>query len=383
MALPPVRQPHCVLGAHILADGSIATKGILASPSGGQNHCILTVCRHNQWGEMEHVILPGYHSAGIVRFEQLKDDRIVSASHDNTLKIRPLHRSDEHSVITLTGHREPITDMLLLAANRCITSSIDRTLKIWDLSQPSKESCIATLTDFPRTIINLHRLSDDHFLSESPPNIMLVWQLSDKGAVCTTLLDPDWERQLDTESSRTGREPPYDLLIPRMLDFIFSDNEFVIQVLPDGRVVLNHRTDTRTCHPTGAHSEPRRVCILARDNSAAVTHSLPICPVGPALRPRPSSFWSVSLLPDGRLMYADMDGTLHAYCPNSAHGRQLGNIFSNLPKEYEGQNLNIQWTLHTGSGRLLFHCVLANQKSLFVAYDPYRQPEKPDCPTKA
>ena len=381
VAVPPLQQldSHSVLDAHILADGSIATRGIVGPD--GQAHHILTVCRHNQRGDIEHVILAGHHSDTIVRFEQLPDGRVVSASYDGSLKVRPLERAGEDQVITLTGHLDKITDMLLLSASRCITSSCDCTLKIWDLGTPSKERCVATLTDTPRTITQLYRLSKDHFLSETPPNIMLIWRLTDSGAVCTALLDPDWDRQLLTTEQRTGKEPPYDLQVKAILDLRSYDKTFAFKILPDSRVVLHHWSDTRICEPTGLHSEPRRNCILARDKSGAVTHSVPICPVGPPLRPRPT-FWAAKLLPDGRLVYAERNGTLHTYCPDSAKGIQLCNLFSCLPKNHEPRTLNIEWMLHTGSGRLLISCVNANEKTLFFSCDPYRQSEKPDCPTK-
>ena len=384
--VPPVEQLpfHRIGSAKILPGGHIVTASRNNSPHHQQQHHILTVCRQNSSGEMEHVILPGSHSGDIVRFEQLADGRIVSASHDSTLKVRPLQGSDEKSAITLTGHQDRITDMLLLSGSRCITSSMDHTLKIWDLSQPSKERCVATLTDFPRIVDTLHGLGEDHFLSGSGMEVLLFWKLTDSGATCTTMIDPDWYR-MPQDGHRTGNEPPYELPPDRIPHS--SIQVFKPQALPDGRIAVQHGADLRLCDPAGLHREPKRVCIIERDRNGTVSRSLPICPIGPRLVPPivpPSDL--ITMLPDGRAVRIGHDGHINLHNlgnPDPTSTAQPGNLFSDCPlKASNKRRQSIQYVKIMADGRLFASTEMADQKTRFFVYDPFAAAKSSDNPAQ-
>ena len=372
--------------AQILLDGQIVTAGMTLPTAHTTSHFFLALCQHDgQGGAVQQVVLPGTHSDKITCFKQLPDGRVVSASYDNTLKIRPLEPLDESLVITLTGHQGSITDMLLFAANRCITSSIDHTLKIWDLSEPSKEHCLTTLTDIPRIICNLQRLNEDHFLSESDPNITLIWRLTDSSAVYTALLDPDWPTRLRQNGSRTAPAPLYEL--PADPSPPPQRRPLSTLVLPGDRISVRHWSAMRLCDTTALHSEPKRLCILARNSSGAVSRSLPICPIGPSLNPLEDTYNnSFHLLPDGRLVHGDSDGTLHCYGFEQQSGTDpttLGNWFSSLPQQYKSTYLSFNWITVMDDGRL-FVCTHMNEQktTLLVVYDPYALPKSPDNPNQ-
>ena len=387
IALPPVEQPclYHVASAQVLADGYIITAGMTTTHSHQRRHFILTVCRHNNHsGALEHVALAGAHGDTVVRFGQLPDGRIVSASHDTTLKIRPLAPPDESLVITLTGHLDKITDMLLFAASRCITSSCDRTLKIWDLGSPSKERCVATLTDSPRIVVKLHQLNENHFLSESAPDIFLVWRLTDSGAECSAILDPDWTIKPPTDNNRTAKEEPYHLLSKPIL-FHNDQTYFKIQVLPGGRVAVHHWSGTRLCDPTGSHREPKRVCILTRNSHGAVTCSLPICPVGPHLPLPVPRFQLAGLMPDGRVVCVDPIGNINLYSlanPDTISAITLGNLFSACPQKSVKNYRHLQNMMVMSDGRLFVSTQTAGHKTLFFVYDPYVLPDISHLPGK-
>ena len=288
--------------------------------------------------------------------------------------------------MTLTDHLGEITDMLIVNGSRCITSSIDRTLKIWDLGQPSKESCVATLTDIPRIIVELRQLNKDHFLSAScHPNIVFIWQLTDDGAHCTAMLDPDWGIARPANDSTAGRELAYDLP-PEPNPQRLSQYACELQVQPDGRLAIQHWCEgVRLCHPTGLHSDPKRVCIIARNKSGAVTRSLPICPVGPPLPFPVDRFQSASVMPDGRTVHTDAYGIIHFYSFNhgdSTNGVMRGHLFPNLPPQYEKTPFLIEWMTVMDDGRLLACRSITYQKSLFSVYDPYAQGKKPNSPVQ-
>ena len=383
--VPPIEQPpfHYVGSAKILPGGHIVTASRNTLPYRQSQQHILTVCRQNRSGEIEQVVLPGSHSGEIVRFEQLADGRIVSASHDCTLKIRPLQGLDEKSVITLTGHLDRITDMLLLSDSRCITSSIDHTLKIWDLGQPSKESCVTTLTDFPRIVDTLHALGEHHFLSGSGMEVLLLWKLTDSGATCTTMIDPDWY-EMPLDGQRTGREPPYELPadpIPHSSIQVFKP-----QALPDGRIAVQHGADLRLCDPTALHREPKRVCIVHRDSHGAVGRTLPICPIGARLIPRIPPGQLVSLLPDGRAVRIDHDGNINLHNlgnPDPTSTAQPGSLFSDGPlKASDKRRRRIQCVKIMDDGRLFASTEMVDQKTRFFVYDPYAPAKGSHNPAK-
>ena len=379
----PVKQlhPYHIDSAQIVPDGHIVTAGTATPPADKECHFILTVYQHdNQTGAIQQVVLPGTHNDRIVRVGQLPDGRIVSASRDHTLKIRPLDPPDERRVITLTGHRDKITDMLILAGSRCITSSYDHTLKLWDLSQPSKESCVATLTDMPRIICKLQPLTEDRFLSESCPNVILIWQLTDSGASPTAMLDPDWPIRLSPDETTTGREAAYELLTQPIPHPSLGQYMFRVEVLPDGRITLHHWSGIRLCDPSAPHSKTQRLCILARNDSGAVIRTLPICPVGPSLTPLVTHFHSVHQLPDGRMVHADTDGTLHFYSfgnhSTTSHVIQ-DNLYSILPQR---SYLSFEWIIVMNDGRLFLSTQLKGPKALFLLYDPYALPKSSHNP---
>ena len=379
-------HPHSVLNAEIVADGHI----VIVMESRIDPICFLTVCSCTESGEPELRVLAGSHSETIVRFGQLPDGRIISASMDGTLKIRPLKSSDESQVTTLKVHQGArITDMLIMADSRCVTSSVDQVLTVWDLRCPQEERCVAVLTEIPDHYRKLYRLSDTRFLAENSPYELLVWQLTDNGATCTTVLDPDWPISLPPGEKRTGREPPYDLTDSP--DFLHEEFYSItpLQCLPDGSVVVtDHEDSIRLYHPTAHNSGPQRVCIIERNDNGDVSRTLPLCPVGPLLWPPATNVHLLAPLADGRLVQANSDGTLHAYSPNNINavtvkGVRLGNLFSCLPPKYKTEaKLAVDEMACMDDGRLLVNAWAADQKTRFFVYDPYAPAKSSDNPAQ-
>ncbi|MCL4136217.1 UNVERIFIED_CONTAM: hypothetical protein GTU68_051891, partial [Idotea baltica] len=72
---------------------------------------------------------------------QFDENRIVSGSHDNTIKVWNRRTNSQWSVQTLVGHSGMVR-CLHLADNRIVSGSADKTIKVWDVEETSSWSSI-------------------------------------------------------------------------------------------------------------------------------------------------------------------------------------------------------------------------------------------------
>lgn len=82
------------------------------------------------------------HTKAVSHVRQLHDGRLVSASHDNTLKIWDI--KSQQCVATLKDHTDPVYSVIELSDGRLCSTSYDKTIKIWSESN-NKWSCVGTL----------------------------------------------------------------------------------------------------------------------------------------------------------------------------------------------------------------------------------------------
>ena len=383
----PLRS-HDVRRARVLADDHIVMEGsVLPNRRAGQDRHVLTVCRPSPGGDATHALLPGEHSDNIVQFEALTDGRLVSASLDGTLKIRPLSGSCEGlpQVVTLSNNHTPITAMMLFADGRCITSALDYSLTIWDLSRPAEVSLVVTLTNNTvRCFVQLHLLTENRFVCNSSPNNALsVWQMTDRGAFCTARIEPNGSTGRTASARRMAAEAAIDVPIrgQRGLHSMFS-----LKVLPGCRVLISNGKEVRLSDLADRHTDPKSLYGPQTNNSGSA--DIPIIrasPTGPALPPSTENPGSVGLLPDGRLVHVSEDGSIRAYSmdnPNGDKGVTLGNFFcgqeSGIHQRHTSYPRSIKWMIAMHDGRLLAACetkatVRRRPKTLFFVYDPYNQ----------
>ena len=93
------------------------------------------------------------HSAAI-SCVQFDSGRIVSGSHDKTIRVWNIKTNSPWSVMTLTGHSGEVR-CLHLEGNRLVSGSVDTTIKVWDLDiQPSYSSigCRVTMVGHASTV---------------------------------------------------------------------------------------------------------------------------------------------------------------------------------------------------------------------------------------
>ncbi len=100
--------------------------------------------------------------------------RVVSASHDATLKIWDLERGQE--VRTLSGHRGTVASVAVTLDGKCaVSASHDATLKIWDLKNGSE---IRTLCGHSGKVVFVAVTPDGrHAVSASHDTTLKVWDL--------------------------------------------------------------------------------------------------------------------------------------------------------------------------------------------------------------
>ena len=73
------------------------------------------------------------HTDYIASVTQLKDGRIVSGSHDNTLRFWDLDKQagDDGYVRVLSDHTDEVYTVTQLKDGRIVSGSADKTLRVW------------------------------------------------------------------------------------------------------------------------------------------------------------------------------------------------------------------------------------------------------------
>merc|ERR1719483_29190 len=128
------------------------------------------------------------HSAAIscVQFDM---GRIVSGSHDKTIKVWNVKTNSPWSVMTLAGHSGEVR-CLHLEGNRLVSGSTDLTIKVWDLSISvnwSSIACRVTMVGHTDTVrcVQMDQ-ARDRVISGSYDTTLKVWEL--KTGICIKTL---------------------------------------------------------------------------------------------------------------------------------------------------------------------------------------------------
>jgi small GTP-binding protein len=112
------------------------------------------------------------HTSLVTSVAVLSDDRVVSASSDQTLKVWDIKTGKE--IKTLKGHTAPVWSVAVLSDDRVVSASWDKTLKVWDI-KTGKE--IITLKGHTGWVYSVAVLSDDRVVSASPDKTLKVWDI--------------------------------------------------------------------------------------------------------------------------------------------------------------------------------------------------------------
>ncbi|KAF2363667.1 F-box domain [Trinorchestia longiramus] len=144
--------------------------------------------RRNWLGAHCHVRTFSGHSEGVacVQFDQ---HRIVSASHDNTIKVWSMRTNSQWPVQTLVGHSGRVR-CLHLSDSRLVSGAADATIKVWEVEETSEWSsivCRVTMTGHTDTVRCLQVCGNDTVVSGSYDHSVRVWSLP-SGVCKRTLL---------------------------------------------------------------------------------------------------------------------------------------------------------------------------------------------------
>jgi len=128
------------------------------------------------------------HTGGI-SCVQFDGSRIVSGSHDKTIKVWNVKTNSPWSVMTLAGHSGEVRCMHL-EGNRLVSGSTDLTIKVWDLSISvnwSSIACRVTMVGHTDTVRCVQMDQDrDRVISGSYDTTLKVWEL--KTGICIKTL---------------------------------------------------------------------------------------------------------------------------------------------------------------------------------------------------
>ena len=123
---------RCVASVTALPDGRLASCSDdytvrvwdLSKPEG--QRCITVLEEHNGW---------------VFSVTALADGRLASCSHDNTVKVWDLSKPEGlQCVMTIEAHDDQASSVTALPDGRLASCSDDRTVKVWDLVSPRDSS---------------------------------------------------------------------------------------------------------------------------------------------------------------------------------------------------------------------------------------------------
>ena len=122
-------------------------------------------------------LIPRLHTKPIKKVLFCEDtQKLITCSSDNTIIIRSIEDSQDFKV--LQGHTNWITDMIFLNDKRLASSSLDSTIKIWNLQNGI---CVQTLIGSVYEVFSLIELSDSILLSCSlRENNLRIWDLNEQ-----------------------------------------------------------------------------------------------------------------------------------------------------------------------------------------------------------
>lgn len=120
------------------------------------------------------------HNGTIERCYQLSDQKIITCSYDNTLKIWDLG-AEVKCILTLSGHTGAVCDCVILPDGKIASCSSDYTIKIWDINIRSRENneslqCIATLKGHESSVYRVCVI-DQQLVSGSNDGMIRTWDL--------------------------------------------------------------------------------------------------------------------------------------------------------------------------------------------------------------
>lgn len=112
------------------------------------------------------------HTKDITCFEMASGGRLISSSMDNTIKIWDLNQ--KRLMSTLADHTNGVKCLKVLKNGNLASGGYDNLIKIWDLT---KYICVHTLKGHNGHIISIAQLLDERIISAATDWSMIVWDV--------------------------------------------------------------------------------------------------------------------------------------------------------------------------------------------------------------
>ncbi len=286
-------------------------------------HCLVPRFPHllEQAGGPTQQTLVG-HTKGVTSVAVLDSDRVVSASHDRTLRVWDIASGETLQI--LEGHTDGVLSVAVLDSGRVVSASEDGTLRIWDIASGETQQ---TLEGHPVAVISVALLDSDHVVSASH-GILRVWDVTsgellqalganrmvnsvaalDSGrVVCASSDNTLWVWDMALDKTQLFEEMQMQMLLE---PYILKDHTYQqlegqgadvlsVAVLDSGRVVSASQDGTLRVWDV-ASSETLQTL---KDHTARVN--------------------SVAVLDSGRVVSASLDGTVRVWDVESGEPLQI------------------------------------------------------------
>ena len=126
---------------------------------------------YEEENELSEILTLNGHDEHIYAIKYIDKDKLVSCSHDYTIKIWNLKNGEY--LRTLNGHANLVYTICVLSNNRLASASDDRTIKIWDLLA---YECDATIDEIEHPIICMIE-SNGNLISGLENGLIMIWSL--------------------------------------------------------------------------------------------------------------------------------------------------------------------------------------------------------------
>jgi WD40 repeat protein len=115
------------------------------------------------------------HTDAVYDVCALADGRVVSVSHDMTLRVWNTTSGACEQTLSIAKHKQPVLRLCALADGRVVTASWDSTLRVWNLSTCECERVLRGHNDYVHDVATL---ADGRVVSSSSDATLRVWNVS-------------------------------------------------------------------------------------------------------------------------------------------------------------------------------------------------------------
>ena len=133
------------------------------------------------------------HEEGVTKLIELTTGELASSSIDSTIKIWDLNSSDNAPIKNLVGHKSSIWSLIQNSNGDLISGSSDKTIKFWNILN---EMCFLTLKGHKGTIYSLAEMKSKNIISSSEDKTIRVWDINLKQ--CIKVLSNETKSKITT-----------------------------------------------------------------------------------------------------------------------------------------------------------------------------------------